>query len=562
LRTVADGVGSCVHCHHAIAGDEIKAQATGRSEHGRWTDRLYCVAAVRFEPRLDEKGLPERYKSGARKGEIKTRKVRYFRPPNDRDLDALGAAEQRLASKWDEFESAGLIPTEEIPHGLKTSEPRRYGMTRWCDMFTPRQLLGHLTLVEELQRLKPEIIAALGKERGRAVITYLQFVIDKGVDYNSKQTRWEYTRGVVKGTFGRHDFSLKWTFGEMIFTGPSSGAAWALDQVIDAYRGISELVGPIHQRVVAGAELPVKVIHGTAAHLTEVADASVDLVCIDPPYYNNVQYGELSDFYYVWQRRALGDLCPEVYRRRLVNKQDEAVANPARDGSAEAADAAYERMMGEIFAECRRALKSDGLLTVMFTHVSQNAWEALTRSLIESLWTITSTVPVASESEHSIHQMDQGSAASSIFITCHKRDEIDAMPAAWTGIGGTGVQQRIRRAVEQGLRDFEPLRLNPVDEMVACYGRALQVLSEHWPVMDGDAPVSPGRAMNEASSVVAANQITRITKGRITVSELDGETRMALTMFGVFGLAEFAWDEALNLSKSLRIGFACHGRRL
>ena len=93
--------------------------------------------------------------------------------------------------------------------------------------------------------------------------------------------------------------------------------------------------------------------------------------------------------------------------------------------------------------------------------------------------------------------------------------------------------------------------------MVACYGRALQVLSEHWPVMDGDEPVSPLRAMNEASSVVAANQIARITKGRIAVAELDGETRMALTMFGIFGLAEFAWDEALNLSRSLGIGL--HG---
>ena len=118
-------------------------------------------------------------------------------------------------------------------------------------------------------------------------------------------------------------------------------------------------------------------------------------------------------------------------------------------------------------------------------------------------------------------------------------------------------QTRIRRAVEQGLRDFEPLRLNQVDEMVACYGRALQVLSEHWPVMDGDEPVSPLRAMNEASSVVAANQIARITNGRIAVAELDGETRMALTIVGIFGLAEFAWDGALNLSRSLGIGL--HG---
>src|SRR5208282_499581 len=177
--------------------------------------------------------------------------------------------------------------------------------------------------------------------------------------------------------------------------------------------------------------------------------------------------------------------------------------------------------------------------------------------LIKKGWTITSTIPVESEFTAALNQRDQAAAASSIFITCRRRAETAGIPATWIGIGGAGVQQRIRRAVEQGLQDFEALHLNPVDEMVACYGRALQILSEHWPVVDGDKPVSPLRAMNEASSVVAANQIARITRGRIAVAELDGETRMALTMFGVFGLAEFAWDEALNLSRSLGIGL--HG---
>jgi putative DNA methylase len=115
LATVADGVGTCLHCRQAIAEDQIKTQAQGRSEHGRWTNRLYCVAAVRLEPKLDENGHPERYKSGLRKGEIKTRKVRFFRAPSGRDTAALAAAEQRLAEKWPEWEATGLIPTEEIP---------------------------------------------------------------------------------------------------------------------------------------------------------------------------------------------------------------------------------------------------------------------------------------------------------------------------------------------------------------------------------------------------------------------------------------------------------------
>ncbi len=550
FATVVRGVGSCVHCRQAIPSDEIKAQARGESPHGRWQDRLYCVVAVRYQPKLDREGKPQRYVSGERAGEIKTEKVRFFRPPNERDLRALDEAQRLLQEHWPGWEQQGLIPTEEFPKG-NDMRPIIYGMNRWCDMFTPRQLLGHLTLVEALNRLKPQILEELGQERGRAVVTYLQFMIDKGVDYNSRQTRWEYTRGIVKGNFGRHDFSVKWTFGEMIFSGPNSGAAWALSQVIDAYKGMAELLAPLHRQL-KGKELPVRILYGTAAHM-DVPDCSVDLVCIDPPYYNNVQYAELSDYFYVWQRRTLRDLYPDIFRRRLTNKGDEAVANPARDGSAAEAAREYQRLMGEIFTECRRVLKDEGIMTVMFTHKTPEAWEALTRSLIENGWAITSAMPVESEAAESLHQKDMAAAASSIFLTCRKREAGRSTPAIWSGFGGLGVAEKVREAVRQGLHELAALQLNPVDEMVAGYGRALHVLSENWPVLDGDVEVTPIQAMTEASAVVAQYQIERITKGRLKVENLEPEAAMALTLYGIFGLNSFPFDQALNLSRSLSI---------
>ncbi|MBM4288700.1 MAG: DUF1156 domain-containing protein, partial [Deltaproteobacteria bacterium] len=565
--TVKDAEGTCVHCKQAISGEEIKAQARGESPLGQWRDRLYCVVATRFEPVLDKHGKPVRYQSGHKKGEIRTRKIRFFRSPNDRDLQALAEAERRLQEKWPEWEAQGLIPTEKFPEG-NDNRPIYYGMPRWCDMFTPRQLLGHVTLVEGLNKLKPRIIDALGFEKGRAVVTYLQFMIDKGTDYNSRQTRWEYTRGIVKGNFGRHDFSLKWTFGEMIFTGPNSGAAWGLSQIIDAYEGMAGLMEPLHIDN-NKTKLPLSIYNRTAAHLPEVQDGSVDLICIDPPYYNNVQYAELSDFFYVWQKRTLRDLYQGFFDRLLTNKKEEAVANPTRDGSAQSSKQAYERMMGEIFGECHRIIKNNGMLTIMFTHKRQEAWEALTQSLIQSHWIITSCLPVESESAESMHQKDMAAAASSIFLSCRKREQVSEHPALWTGFGGRGVQQQIRRAVEEGLLEFAPLRLNPVDEMVACYGRALRVLSEQWPVMDGDEPVGPLRAMNEASRVVAENQIRRLTEGRLSVDDLDPETALALTAFGIWGLNDFAFDEALNISRSLNIsltgkpaGYRVEGRMI
>ncbi|WP_206885684.1 DUF1156 domain-containing protein [Alicyclobacillus mali (ex Roth et al. 2021)] len=552
FATVKDGVGLCVHCKQAVPSEEIRAQARGESPRGKWRDRLYCVVAVRYQPKLDKNGQPIRYKSGKNAGEIRTEKVVYYRPPNEADLAALEEAERRLMEHWDERDAKGLIPTEAIPEGHKTSEPRRYGMTRWCDMFTPRQLLGHLTLIEELNRLKPQILAELGEERGKAVVTYLQFAIDKGLDYNSKLTRWEYTRGIVKGTFGRHDFSLKWTFGEMVFSGSSSGAAWALGQVVDAYKGICRLLPDGVQSNTCSDSEHIVVSCSSAAYL-QVPDESVDLICTDPPYYNNVQYAELSDFFYVWQRRTLRDLYPELFARPATNKVDEAVANPARDGSDKLAAQQYEKLMGEILLECRRVLRQDGVLALMFTHKSQRAWEALTRSLIESGWLITGSLPVESESGHSTHQKDKASAETSIFLTCRKRDTENQAPSVWSGFGGTGVAAQIREAVREALKEFEPLRLNPVDEMVASYGRALQVLSQNWPVLDGDEMVSPIRAMNEASAVVAQYQIARMTNGRIRVEDLSSEAAMALTLFGIFGTQQFPYDEALSLSRSLNM---------
>ncbi len=561
FATVNRGIGTCIHCRQAIDADEIKSQARSESPHGTWKDRLFCVVAVRLQPKLDKDGQPQRFKSGEKKGEIKTEKIRFFRQPNKQDLDAVDEAEKRLQENWDRLDTQGLIPTEKFPQG-NDMRPPNYGMPRWCDMFTPRQLLGHLTLVEELNRLKPQILNDLGEDKGKAVVTYLQFAIDKGVDYNSRQTRWISQRSQVSGTFGRHDFSLKWTFGEMIFSGPHSGFAWCLSQIYDAYKGMAELV---QSNVTKRPQLQIEC--STAAYIPSLKANSVDLICMDPPYYNNVQYAELSDYFYVWQKRTLQDLYPDYFKRRLSDKQNEAVANPDRDGGSKSAHLTYEKMMTDIFKECYRVVNPSGIMTIMFTHKSQEAWEALTRSLIENNWIISSAIPVESEFTKSQHIMNNASAASSIFIACRKRTSKSTEPALWTGFGGTGVQERIQQAVKQGLKEFQALKLNPVDEMVASYGRALRELSEQWPVIDGDEQVGPIRAMNEASRVVSENQIQRITNGRLNVEDLSSEAAMAVTLFGIYRLAEFPYDEALNLSRSLNIalesksgGYVSNGR--
>jgi putative DNA methylase len=555
--TVTDGRGTCVHCRQVIDGDEIKAQARGESSHGRMIDRLYCVVAVRFEPKLKSNGELDRYTSGERAGEIKTKKVRFFRAPNKRDFDALALAERTLQEKWDHFERLDLIPMERVPPGHKTGDeggtgsgtdkPLKVGTEFWHQMFTPRQLLGHLTLIEGLNWLKPRIMQELGTERGKAVVTYLQFAIDKGVDYNNRGSTWEQSRGIVKHIFARHDFSFSWTFGEMVFSGPNSGAAWGLSQIVDSYTSMSELL----EKSPTNTEL--RIINGSGSDMRDISDGTVDLIVNDPPYYNNVMYAELADFFYVWQKRVLRDLYPQLFTGYLTDKQSEAVANPYRDGSSANAKAAYETFMREMYSECYRVTKPEGRMVLMFTHKSQDGWETLTQALIASGWAITSTYPVESESGHSIHLQETASAASSIFIICRKRNLSSTDSALWKSMGGGGVQQRIVEEVQNGLREFEALDLRPVDTMVASYGRALRVLSEKWPVLDGDEEVSPIRALNEASRVVAQHQIHKLTQGRLKVEDLTPEAAMAVTLYGIAGLQSIRFDEVLNVARSLGI---------
>lgn len=542
--TVYHGTGTCIHCGQAIESEEIKRQARGESPYGRWSDRLYCVVGVKEQPKLDKQGRPLIYKTGPDKGKPRTEKIRFYREPTQQDRDAITSAEKALNENWDRWDAMDLIPTEKIPE-MNDDRPRNYGTIRWCDMFTPRQLLGLLTAMEKLHNMIPEITKQYGRERGAAIIHYLQYMIDKCVDYNSRQTRWHYSRGAVVGSFGRHDFSLKWSFCEMAFTSNTGGFEWGKSQIVDAYAGICDMLKGSKAK-------PVKVIHGSAANM-DIPDGCASVICVDPPYYNNVQYAELADYFYVWEKRTFRDIYPDIFGRRLTNKADEAVANPVRDGSVQEANENYERLMGEIFAECRRVMKDDGVLTMMFTHKTQEAWETLTKALIENGWIISSSFPVDSEASASLHQKDQAAAASSIFLACRKRGMTDRRPAAWRGFGGTGVQQQLRQAVRQSLRDYEVLHLNAVDEMVASYGSALKVLSENWPVMDGDELVSPIAAMREASTIVAQYQMTKLTDGRLSVEDIAPEAGVAVTLFGIYGTAYLPFDDALSLSKSLNI---------
>ena len=510
----------------AIEGDYIKAEA----QAGRMGSQLYCVAVKKPQGGFD------------------------YRPPNDEDMAALEKAEVELARKLPLWDARGWVPGEAIPPGLKSDEPRRYGMYAWSDMFSPRQLLALCSYVETFHELIPEIEGELPKDRAKAVVTYLGMVLSKAVNYNAYLASWDPTRTKIRGVFDRHDFSFKWTYGE--FDASRNLFPWGLDQVCDAYKGIAKLAEPAH-RIFQQAETPVPVnlTRASASDLSHLSDGSIDLVLTDPPYYDNVMYGELSDFFYVWLKRTLGLIHSDLFADDLANKDDEAVANPARFAAMgrkkkRLAAADYERKMAAAFREANRVLSDDGVLTVMFNHKQVEAWDTLATSLLNAGFAIRSSWPVHTESDHSLHQAKKNAAKSTIMLTCRKRPA-HAEPAWWDDLRG-----RVGRTARETAERLQDQGISGVDLYVSTFGPTLAILSEHWPVLTSEVdertgepkPLQPDVALDLARAEVVELRKRGLLGGD---TRFDPPTDWYLMAWDAFKAAEFPADEARKLALAL-----------
>ena len=216
----------------------------------------------------------------------------------------------------------------------------------------------------------------------KAAYGYLALSLDKHLNYNSRMSVWMPTREVVANTFNRHDFALCWSHAEIVPLIVGLGYDWAIGQTAKCIDELVSLVRPGKESESddlfnnADAEEytppPISITCKPGDSLDHIEDGSIDAVVMDPPYYDNVMYAELSDFFYVWLKRTAGHVYPELFRRHLTDKDNEAVANPARfrgkKGAKALAGRDYQDRMASIFAECRRTLKPDGVMTLMFTH--------------------------------------------------------------------------------------------------------------------------------------------------------------------------------------------------
>lgn len=486
---------------------------------------------------------------------------RRFRAPTAADTAAVSAAENELARVRPGWEINGLICDEPIDAGKETERMHELGVIRWSDVFLPRQLLSNMVILEELLRLQPEVLQALGDARGRAVALHLAYGLDRCLDYNSKLCNWDASRIKIRNGFDRHDFAFSWTCAE--FEAARLLVPWVAEKAASIHRQLSKIVHGSQASLGENRGLGrPRVLRGSATAV-ELPAASVDAVVTDPPYYDNVMYAELSDFFYVWLKRSLAPVWPQFCDLISTDKQAEAVANPSlfkdvathigrgkraagAKTAGELADARYEDLLTQSFRQAHRVLTDAGVMNVMFTHKRVDAWDTLGAALLNAGFAITSSWPVATEPENSLHQAKKNSAQSTILLNCHKRG--DTTPAYWGDI-----RRDVEQAAEDAVRRFTDHGLRGIDLTLATYGPVLAVLSRNWPVYTGQldsngAPevLRPDVALDLAREKVAALKKRGLLGGKEV--DFDRVTDWWLLAWSDFQAAEFPAGEALKLS--------------
>jgi adenine-specific DNA methylase len=455
-------------------------------------------------------------------------------------------------------------------------------MPLWKDMFSPRQLLVHGASVELFRALLDEEKRRGLTECTRAAFIYLALALDKLRDYNSRMTRWHANREVMVNTFDRHDFSFKWSYAEMVPLVAGVGQDWAISQIEKCVAELIELIQPnvasrgdLVSRASAqeSSEARLTISCKSGSQLDHIADASVDAVVMDPPYYDNVMYAELSDFFYVWLKRTAGEILPELFVSPLTDKDGEAVANPSRFAGRKGAKALagrdYQEKMQGIFDECRRVLKPDGIMTLLFTHKATGAWDALTTGLVKAGFAVSASWPVNTEAEGSLHVKDRAAANSTIFLACRPRaSSAKGAVSYWEEI-----EPIVARSVRARVEEFQKAGIGGVDLYLACFGPALEEFSKHWPLTRGtprpEPPskrrqtqaelfeeeidpygVTPEDALEAARREVKTWRLQQLTHMR-GKEDLDPATSFYVLAWDAFKAPVFAYDEGLRLARAV-----------
>ena len=454
---------------------------------------------------------------------------------------------------------------------------RGYGFFAWSDLFTSRQLVALTTfsdlLTEAIKEIKndyirawefnshleqpayvkdvqghyetgiqPEVIyndqslrdGGIGAVAyAEAVVVYLAFALDRCCDFSNSCTRWVPGNQKVMGLFGKQAIAMTWDFPEAALLQDVVGG------LVPATTFISECLGKV-------THYGYGVVHQHDAMVSDIANGKV--VSTDPPYYNNVGYADLSDFFYIWLRQSLRSVFPDLFTTVAVPKAEELVATPYRHGNKEKAELFFLDGMTKAMHCLAENTHPSYPVTIYYafkqtekksdTGLSSTGWETFLAAVIQSGFSITGTWPIRSEQEYRMVGLGTNALASSIVLVCRKRTENAPVTARRDFVAA------LKNELPAALANLQSGNIAPVDLAQAAIGPGMAVYTRYSNVMDAE-----GKSMSVREALALINQsLDEVLAAQ--EGDFDSDSRWALAWFEQHGFNEGEYGIAETLSKA------------
>ena len=449
--------------------------------------------------------------------------------------------------------AAQVPPPDDVPPGELPNNPRdfktpNYGLKHFADLFTPRQLTALTTLADLILEVRQQVLRDAidaGMPEGNpleaggngaiayadAIAAYLALATSRSADYSAAICSWHSGRDTIRNVFARQAIPMIWDYAESnVLSGLSGSFASQIAWVCSAIGALNPNVNAFAMQ----ADAQNQGYHGF-------------LISTDPPYYDNIGYSDLSDFFYVWQRRALRTVFPSLFSTMLVPKAEELVANPYRHGGKGNARQFFEDGFSEVFRRARMAASSNFPITVYYAFKqSENTtagevstgWETLLESMIRSGWAVTATWPLRSELGNRLLSYGKNALASSIVLALRPRPD-DAPPT-----DRRHFTEALKNELPPALRELQHGSIAPVDLPQAAIGPGMAVFSRYSAVLEPD-----GSRMTVRSALARINEILDHVLNE-QEGAFDPTTRFAIAWYRQYGYSAGLFGDANTLANA------------
>ncbi len=464
-------------------------------------------------------------------------KGKRYRIATDDDVAIFKHAQKRLAETCQSVAGDwGLspVPDESMPQirgGAAGNRIAKYHFNTFGELFNARQQLALITFTEKLRAAHTEMCAQtpVDKDYAAAVTTCLSLWLNRIADTGSNLCWWDNSGGAVIRLFALQRLSMVWSYGE---ANPLRVAVNRLKAVLKPMEHLSQMDAK-----------PVAIKNASATTLP-YPDAAFDAIITDPPYYDNIAYSYLSDFFYVWLKRSVGHLHPELFETALTPKAGEIVAYSHRKGGLAAGKRFFEDELSKAFAEMYRVLKPGGIAVIVYAHKSTAGWETLINALLDSGLVITAAWPVDTELDSRFLALDSAVLASSIYMVARK--------SARLSFGFySDVKEELEHHLSLKLFTLWASGISGGELFIAAIGSGLEVYGKYEEILDND------------DTIIRADRM--IADIREVLERLDSEpagvdgtklTRFYLRWRREHGLSSVPFDIAQKLALSLGLELA------